>query len=262
MAGADISPEQVLYAAIVTLPRIFVAMTVLPFLSPQIVTGTVRGLLGFALVLIVMPLTYVRLDGLTLQPTLLLFLIPKEILIGLVLGFITAIPFWVAAGLGRLLDVQRGSMTATMFTPLYQDAVSPLGTLFVQALTVLFFTTAGVHLFLTALYESYLIWPVHHVGPGFAAGGADLVAALFQSVFYWIAVLAAPMIILVLLIDLLMGVLNRFVPEINVFFLAFPFKACIVLFVLVVYADTLMGAFAREWITHPNWFSPLQQILR
>lgn len=261
MNAGEISPEQVLYAAILTLPRIFVAMTVLPFLSPAIISGTVRGLLAFALVILVIPLTYMHLERMTLQPALLLFLLPKEILIGLILGFLAAIPFWVAAGLGRLMDMQRGSFMATMFSPAFQDAASPLGTLFTQAVTVVFFTTAGVHLFLGALYESYLVWPVHHVAPGFAEGGANLVADLFQSIFYWIAVLGAPLIILVLLIDLLMGILNRFIPEVNVFFLAFPFKAALVMFVLVIYADILMGGFAREWLNNEGWFRPLQQIL-
>ena len=253
---------RVFYAMALSVPRVTVALWVLPFLSQQILTRTMRSVIGFALASLVMPLVYHQLGAAGLEPGDLLWLLPKEILVGLLIGFVAAIPFWVAAGLGALLDTQRGSSAAIMSTPTYQGGISPLGVLFTQAVTVLFFSTMGVHVFLGALYQSYVTWPVTAMGPALAFESFLVVARTFQSMFYWLALLGAPALILVLVIDLLLGVLNRFVPQINVFFLAMPFKAILVLALLVVYADRVIFAFAREWMMNPAWFAAVEQVLQ
>jgi len=262
MELGPISPEQVLYAAILTLPRVMVAMMILPFLSSQVLRGSIRWTVSFALIVVAIPNTYMHLEGASLSPWLVFTLLPKEVLIGALIGFLTAVPFWIASSLGQLIDFQRGSMAATMTAPTFQDRTSPMGVLFTQAVTVLFFSSMGVHLFLGALYESYNSWPVMEASPDFPSSGMLLIIHAFQSIFYWLVVLGAPMLILVLVIDLLMGVLNRFVPQINVFFLALPFKAILVVLLLVAYVDTLMHAFAREWILNPGWLLPVQDVLR
>lgn len=257
----EVSFVEALYAMALGMPRVLTALAVLPFLSPQIVGGTARSLVALSFSLVMVPATLNSLAGQEVSGGVMLLLLPKEMLIGAILGFLTAVPFWVAAGLGGLMDIQRGTMAATLFTPLFQDQTSPLGVLLVQAAAVLFLSGAGVLMFLEALYQSYWLWPVWSFTPGWSEGGEAIFISQFQAILYWIVVLGAPTLILVLLIDVVMGLLNRFVPEINVFFLAFPFKALIVLFVLAVYAGVFTETISREFFNRQDWLLPLFEIL-
>ncbi len=259
-AGPDTFFE-LLYAAMLTLPRLLAALTVLPFLSPKLIGGSIRASLALVLATLVIPLTFRDMAGAQLTIGQALLLLPKEILIGMVLGFLTAVPFWIAAGLGRLIDLQRGALTATLLTPLFRDPISPIAVLLTQAAAVLFLSGAGLMLFLEALYRSYTVWPVASWAPGWHTGAEQLLIAQFQILLYWVVVLGAPALILVFLVDLLMGILNRFVPELNVFFLAFPFKGVVCMFVLAVYAGVIMETLNREFMARPDWLSTLFLVL-
>lgn len=261
LEALDVSFTDALYAMALGMPRVLAALAVLPFLSPQLLGGTTRSIVALSLSLVMLPVTLGAVASANLSPGIMLLLLPKEMLIGAILGFLAAVPFWVAAGLGRLMDIQRGAMAATMFTPLFRDAASPLGMLLIQAAAVLFLSGAGILLFLETLYQSYALWPIWSVGPSWTDGAETMLASQFQNILYWIVLLGAPTLILVLLIDVLMGLLNRFVPEINVFFLAFPFKGALVLFVLVVYAGVFTDTLNREFFSRPDWLHPLFEIL-
>lgn len=252
---------EALYAVTLTLPRLLAALSVLPFLSRQLIGGSIRGSIALVLATLVVPLTFRDLAGAQLSVGQALLLLPKEILIGMVLGFLAAVPFWIAAGLGRLIDLQRGALTATLLTPLFRDPVSPVAVVLTQAAAVLFLSGTGILLFLETLYRSYTVWPVASWAPGWHAGGEGLLIAQIQTVLYWVVVLGAPVLILVFLVDLLMGILNRFVPELNVFFLAFPFKGVVAMFVLAVYAGVLMETLNREFMARADWLSTLFLVL-
>lgn len=46
----------------------------------------------------------------------LIVILGKEVLIGLLIGFVAAIPFWAIEAAGFLVDNQRGAAMASMFT--------------------------------------------------------------------------------------------------------------------------------------------------
>jgi type III secretion protein T len=55
-----------------------------------------------------------------------------------------------------------------------------------------------------------------------------------------IAILAAPMVICMFLVDFSLGLVNRFAPSLNVFFLSMPIKSALSLLVLVLYTATFV----------------------
>ncbi len=259
--SAILDLERILVAIILSVTRLAAVMAIVPFLSEALISRALRSLFAVSLAVIVVPLVYMQLPPDGVGPTDAFILIPKEILLGLFFGFLAGIPFWVAASVGRMMDIQRGAFTASMYTPVYRDQASIMGSLFAQAATVLLFTTGGFLLLIDAIYASYSIWPVLSWVPNLDPDGLQQALEYFQNIMLWTFILASPCIIVVFLIDLVMGLLNRFVPEINVFFLALPFKGLGVFFIMAVYMTTVVDYITTQFVTGEEWIERLRGFL-
>src|SRR5690606_36210945 len=91
----------------------------------------------------------------------------KEILLGILIGFLGGIPFWIAENVGNFIDNQRGATMGEVFSPLTGSQDSPIGLLMLQVVSVLFVVAGPFLAFLGVVYESYRIWPVLSAMPSF-----------------------------------------------------------------------------------------------
>ncbi|MBW2067574.1 MAG: type III secretion system export apparatus subunit SctT [Deltaproteobacteria bacterium] len=215
--------------------RLITCFNIVPFIGGKIIPHYVRNAIVMSIVLTtVYPFVSITApDKLTILQGLIL--LGKEIFVGLIMGFVVGILFWSIEITGFLIDNQRGAGMASVFDPLYGHSTSPMGVLFLQLLTVLFFASGGFLVFLEGIFASYQFWPVFEYVPKiegklfiFFLNQADL---LMKTGF----LLAAPFLITIFLVDLSLGLINRFVPQLNVFFLSMPIKSGISSFLLVAY---------------------------
>ncbi len=228
-------------------PRILVIFWVLPFLSESIFQGMVRNVFAFCMIMVVFPLVKASVPPEGVSITIGFMLLIKEVFIGLAIGFIVALPFWAAASMGFMIDTQRGAFVATLFSPFFGSRVSPLGTLLLQSLAVLFFISGGFLIMLKGIYQSYIFWPPLDFFPRLDLSATKYFVAQFQWHIYVAVLLAAPISILLFVIDFSMGMINRFVPQLNVFFLSLPIKGVTAIFLLAVYFVTLTGYFESHF---------------
>lgn len=220
----------------------------LPFLTESVMQGTVRNIFGISLVVFTYPGIYLQLPegGLEILPMLAILI--KEVFIGVFIGYVAASAFWVASSVGFLIDLQRGAFVATLFTPVFRGQVSPLGSLLLQTLAVLFFISGGFLLLLNAVYSSYEFWPILDFFPHINSKLLVYIVDQFQLIAYLSIFLAMPILIIMFLIDLIMGFINRFVPQLQVFFLSLPIKGALAVFLLIVYM-TAFGNYFAEYFT-------------
>jgi len=157
--------QHALMALVLSLPRMMAAFTLVPVFSRQSLPGMTRNgvLVSFAL----MALPIVMIDAPATTPTWVegLSIVVKELIIGVLIGFGAAIPFWVIDSTGFFVDNQRGTTMASSIDPMTGSQTSPMGILLTQALVVIFFAGGGLLMFLGALYESYRLWPVFSFFP-------------------------------------------------------------------------------------------------
>lgn len=181
--------------------------------------------------------------GVSLSWTLLPYVL-KELFIGLVIGFFLGILFWTAQNLGSLIDNQRGASMAQGADPLSGDQLSPFASLFFQFAAMLFFTSGAFASFIGMLMESYAIWPIFAPIPNLTGEGMQNLLLLQADMVLRLAVmLAAPVMALCFLTDFGLGLVNRFAQQLNVFVLAMPLKSAVALFILSLYAVTMLGVF-------------------
>lgn len=194
-------------------------------------TALIRNGVLLAIVLPVLPVFYAQ--PVIHQGWQWLSLIPGELVIGLMLGFCAAIPFWAVDMAGFLIDTLRGATMGTVFNPALSVQTSIFGLLFSQFLCALFFISGGFNELLTALYGSYDYLP-----PGkaiiFNQPFLHFLLSEWQVLFRLCLSFSLPAVLCMVLADLALGLLNRSAQQLNVFFLSMPIKSALALLLLLV----------------------------
>jgi type III secretion protein T len=244
------------------LPRMLAAFAVLPFMGKSVMGGAIiRNGVVASLALMVFPVMDHQLDGIKLEVANVMLIILKEVFIGVVIGYLATIPFWAIEAAGFFIDNQRGSTMASSLNPLSGSQASPIGILLVQAVTTVFFVSGIFLLFLSALYASYVTWPVTSFYPNWLNSDAPLFFIKQMDILITLTVIfSAPAIIAMFLSEFGLGLISRFSPQLNVFFLAMPIKSAVAIAVLMIYLTTLIGLFGDHLRDLPNLFHSLESI--
>ncbi|MHA3904739.1 type III secretion system export apparatus subunit SctT [Castellaniella sp. WN] len=224
-----------------TQPRILALCAMLPLFNRQLLPGLLRHGICAALGLVLVPMLaphYAELDpGLAdLAP-----LVVKEVFVGLTMGFLVALPFWIFEAVGFVIDNQRGASMGAVINPATGNDSSHLGILFNQAFLTFFLVGGGFSLMLSLLYDSFRLWDLWSWSPALRAENAPLMLDQLSRFMRLVLLFAAPAVVAMFLAELGLALINRFVPQLQVFFLAMPIKSALALLVLVLYMSTLLG---------------------
>lgn len=223
------------------MPRMLTALAMLPFFMRSSSTALLRAAVAAAFVLPALPPMIAQVLAAPVEGGWLPFLMLKEGMIGLILGFAIAIPFWTVEALGFVIDNQRGATISGTINPLTGDEASSLVILLSQSYVVLFLALGGLTATVGIIYRSYSVWPVTALLPRFDPAFVAHMLGLLDSLVRTAIVLAAPVMIAMLLAELALALVSLFAPQMQVFFLAMPIKSGIALFILLVYFSTLLS---------------------
>lgn len=221
--------------------RIGTAFAICPALSDSMIMGTARRAAVLAFSLIVTPVVLASIPVGCEPPLRILVPIAiREALIGLIIGFVSGIPFWVAENVGNFIDNQRGATMGEVYSPLSGEQVSTIGIFFTQLVSTLFFASGAFVVLLGALYASYGVWPIFHGIFAFASDAPVTFLASMDAMLRDTVVISAPPVILMFLANLGLGLVNRTAPQLNVFFLSMPVKSALSIAMLVLYLPFVM----------------------
>ncbi|WP_342356801.1 type III secretion system export apparatus subunit SctT [Chromobacterium violaceum] len=223
------------------------AMLLMPLFGPSMLGGTlIRNTLALMAAMPVLPwLAGAALPNPMLAPGVYVWLLCSELAIGLLLGFSAALPFWAADAAGFVLDTLRGASMAGVLNPLLGGQSSPMGALLSQLLATLFLILGGFHAFLSALYASYLQLPPG-AGWQWSSGFLPFLLSEWRALYMLALGFALPTVVVMVLVDLALGLINRSVQQLNVFSLSMPIKSALALLMLIIALQfSLSGALER-----------------
>lgn len=236
-----VSIEQAVQTYVLGLPRLYLVFTIMPIFSKRLLGGAmIRNGVVLSLAVFLFPINQGTLP-LELSLVQYFSILIKEAVLGLTLGLVATIPFWVAEGVGFFIDNQRGAAMASSVNPMLGEQTSPLGIFLSQVFITLFVISGALVAFIFILMESYIIWPVGSLLPNFLAGIDHYVFAQLDLLTKTIVIFAAPVIIAMFIAEFSLGLISRFAPQLNVFFLAMPIKSAIGFLVLVIYMRMFIG---------------------
>jgi type III secretion protein T len=222
------------------LARMAGLISIMPAFTRIGLTGILRGATALALALPVVPMVVAALAGERLTITIAAALLFKEVIIGLVIGLVLGVPIWAAEAAGDVLDLQRGSTAAGLLDPLATVEEGITGTLFGLIMVALYFGAGGLRLTLRTVYDSYALWPAAAVFPTLTPAASQFFIRLLDNVVTMALVLVAPIMIFLLLSDLLLGLVSRAAPHLNVFALVLSVKNLVFALLLALYGAFLI----------------------
>ena len=215
-------------------------MSVCPAMTESMIPGVARRAAVFGFSFLAVP--YIKAGMPPGEPVWWMFAVvaAKEALIGFLIGFFGAIPFWIAENIGNFIDNQRGATMGEVYSPLSGAQVSTTGIFFTQIVSTLFFVGGAVFLLLGAAYGSYFIWPVFSDGVSFVNNAPVLMLGSLDGMLRTTVVISAPVVIIMFLATVGLGLVNRTAPQLNVFFLSMPIKSALGVAMLLIYIPFIL----------------------
>lgn len=229
------------YMLLWPMTRISAFLLAAPFFSLQSVTVRIRVLFALALTLLVYPLV----DWPLIAPTTAAGLkeLFTQVFIGVLMGLSLQV---VSAALvvgGQAISASMGLSMANMVDP-NMGNVPVIAQFLLICSTLIFLGFGGHALVLRALLESFTTLPI----------GADVeVQLLLTALFEWSAMmfmgallLAMPIMVSLLLVNLGLGVITRAAPALNIFAVGFP--AMLMAGMLILSLSMRSIGFRIQWL--------------
>lgn len=234
------------YAIFMCAPRLLGMHIALPMFSDAVVPHRVRSGLSLALAIFMLP-TILAQGPPPTSPWIIGGLALKEIFIGYAIGFPAALMNYAAQSAGDLVSFQSGASMSTFFDKSVNEEVTPMGNILRRYAEVLFFVSGAYAALLGVLFKSYSLWPITSFIPQLRTQGLDFFVSSLDHYFTATCLLAFPALTCIFLITFCLGLIGRYLPQLNVFFVAMPLQclsaALIMAVSFPVYALILKGHF-------------------
>ena len=210
---------------LIVLLRVSGIMLMAPLFSSQSIPVYIRIAFSLVISLVLAPSMPLKMvpPGMELGDVAGLFL--GEILFGVLLGFAAACVFGGLQFAGQVISFQLGFSLINIIDP-QTEVESSVFSFLQNYIGLLFFLLInGHHWFLLAIHQSFTLLPV---------GGGQLHAPLIESLVRLSAELlvigvriAGPVIAVSVITDVVMGVLGRAAPQINIIIVGMPVKTLV-----------------------------------
>jgi flagellar biosynthesis protein FliR len=219
----------------VVMGRVAGIFAAIPLFGGKRVPMNVRAAAILAMALVLFPVVKGHVTGLPGDTVSLVILIVRETLVGLTLSLMAQIVFSAVSFCGQMVGTQMGLSIASLLNP-EMGPVAVIANLQDLIATLIFLTLGIHHVFIRAIVDSYQVVPV---GAWHMSDGLMKTLVMATSGLFVLAVkLAAPVMVALLAAGVVLGIMARSFPQMNVFMISFPLNIGIGFLVLGV---TLMA---------------------
>ncbi len=222
--------EEFLLSLLLAHLRIVLFVFFLPFFSAPQIPFTVR--LYFSVALSLSLLLYADLPPLEVEATEeILLLALNELLFGFVSVLILRLVFEAVVVAGEIVAVHTAMGFLQIFIP-GQPQMSLFSAFFSLYGTLLFLSIGGAEIVLLALAES-----LRSIPPGsfnLFSLNPEVFLRFFYESFSLGVKLSLPVLMTALLLNMVLAVVNRFIPQMNVFMVGLPLQVILGLLVLLL----------------------------
>ena len=220
--------------------RIMTFIYVCPFFGGTQTPSLVK--IGYGLLLSILlygavpfyPPTYNTIAGYTV-------LVLKEAMVGLLIGFAVTLCQQIAAFAGAIVDMQIGLSMVSMMDPATNQQVTITGSLYTQYLTMALVITGMYQYILRALVDTFTLVPIS----GAVINSDRMLEALLGFMKDYIVIgfrICLPIFVITFITNVVLGVLAKVSPQMNMFSVGIQIKIIIGLFVMFITVTMLSDA--------------------
>ncbi len=183
-----------------------------------------------------------------------------EMLIGVTIGFAARLVFAGIQISGEILGFQMGFSFASVVDPLTNIQVTVISEFQYLLGVLLFMSLNAHHIFISAIADSYLLFPpqgVHLSAPFFQG-----LLILFREIFIVAIKISAPVMAVLFFSNIAMGIVARTVPQMNVFAINFPLQISIGLLFVGLSAPVFVKTAARIFLRLSDDVTMIMRLMR
>jgi type III secretion protein T len=229
--------------------RAAVAFLLVPLFTQDLIPPLIRNALFLALAmlgLLVQEVRPLQLGGLQWA-----LLFGREAMLGAALGFLFAGLLWSFEMAGQFIDMKTGASQAQVLDPLSGHQTSLTGAFLARLASWVFMASGGFMLFAALLLDSFALWPLHGDWQ-LLPTGVRAFEAEFGRMLRLALLVAGPSLVLLYLVDGVLGLVNRYAQQLNVFSLSMSIKSVVGHLVLLLQLGSLVALLGEELMARPG----------
>ena len=135
---------------------------------------------------------------------------------------------------GELISIQMGLSMANVLDPVSGESSTVMSSLYTYLVTLVFIGLGAYEYLFAAVYKSFFVMPTGFSGV-FSAGVIDGTMTLAGQMFQIAFGLAMPIFSVLLVCDILLGMMSKVMPQMNIFMVSLPFKVFLGLILILVF---------------------------
>lgn len=187
------------------------------------------------------------------SPWELALAIGGEMAFGLAMGTVTSLVFISCQWAGEIIGQQMGFNLSEVFDPSMGAQGSLIGDVYFMLTLVIFLVVGGHRALLQGVYASFRILPL--LSPGVDESLLKMMAGLFMSATVLAVQLAAPMLISTLVVDLVLGLVGKSMPQLNVMSMGVSLRTVVGMIIIFmglgltvqVVRDAVLDSMMKVW---------------
>lgn len=189
--------------------------------------------LSFVLVLTIVLTSVVKPDVNVIKDSFALSIV-LNIVVGAMIGYMAQLILIAVEAGADMINMQMGLSSAMVLDPTTSSQVSILGKAFSLLGLLIFIQLGGIYWLIQALIRSFEIFPLGATSiPLQQLVNMDYLIELSSNVLFMGLQIASPVLLATLGQDIILGVISKTAPQVNVFQLSFLFKPCLGAAILV-----------------------------
>ncbi len=244
--------NKVLAAGIPIFARVAGLMRTAPFLQRTEIPMIAK--VGFALIFTVMLCTFLRPE-IPPEGVPIIYTIIMNFLCGALIGFIVNCIVKAIESGGDMINMQQGVSSATIMDPSTSSQISIMGRLFSIIGLIIFLEIGGAYWTFNAFIRSFEIFPVYAAFiPLDEIVNMPYLVKITANVLYIGLQIASPVLIATLGQDIILGIISKTAPQVNVFQMSFLFKPCLGSAILIVVMPHIYDVICDFFLSFANIF--------
>ena len=176
-----------------------------------------------------------------------------NIVVGAIIGYMARL-IVIAVDCGaEMINMQMGLTSATTLDPSSSGQVSILSNIIALMGLLIFINLGGVYWLFKAMMKSFEVFPIYAVNiPLAKLANMEMLIKLSSNTLYMGLQIASPILLATLAQDIILGVISRTAPQVNVFQLSFLFKPVLGAAIMIWILPMLMNVIEQYFLSFAN----------
>ena len=232
-------------AGMIVFARLLGFIRFAPIFNRKEIAGLVKLAFVFILTIILTPLLHPSMPPADTSPLIFLVL---NFIAGAIIGYIAQLIIMAIEAGGDMINTQMGLSSAMVMDPSTNSQTSILSRVVTLLGLIIFIEVGGFYWIITALIRSFEVFPIYATSiPLEKIINMDYLVTMTSNVLYVGLQIASPVLLATLGQDIILGVISKTAPQVNVFQLSFLFKpvfgAAIMIWILPMLINVISDFF-------------------